>query len=304
MKSSIRITLVTEARFVAPIDPDWFHKQVIYEDELLTKALERHGFEANRVGWDDPDYDWSSSNFIIFRAIWDYFHRYLEFEPWLNKVQTITSVINPPEIIEWNIDKHYLLDLEQLGLNIPPTMYIKAGDTRSLEAVCSESGWDHFVLKPAISGGGRHTYRFTPDGISKHEDTYQELVSKESMILQDFQHNVPIKGEISFMVFGGKFSHAILKKAKAGDFRVQDDFGGSVLSYSPSEEEISYAENVVAVSPFAPIYARVDASWDNNNILALAELELIEPELWFREDEHAAGRLAASLSEYITNQLA
>ena len=84
-----------------------------------------------------------------------------------------------------------------------------------------------------------------------------------------------------------------------GDFRVQDDFGGTVHPYHASAEEIRYAEEVIKASPYNPVYARVDALWDNSGELALAELELIEPELWFREDEHSASRFASALSAYI-----
>ena len=69
------------------------------------------------------------------------------------------------------------------------------------------------------------------------------------------------------------------KWRKKGDFRVQDDFGGSVNQYQANEEEIYFAENVIAVLENQPIYARVDVIWDNNNELAVSELELIEPEL-------------------------
>ncbi len=65
------------------------------------------------------------------------------------------------------------------------------------------------------------------------------------MMIQEFQEQVPLKGEVAFMVFDGRFTHAILKKAREGDFRVQDDFGGSVQTYEPSPEEISFAEEVV-----------------------------------------------------------
>ena len=45
-------------------------------------------------------------------------------------------------------------------------------------------------------------------------------------MLQEYQNKITTKGEVAFMIFGGKYSHAVLKKAKPGDFRVQDDFGG------------------------------------------------------------------------------
>ena len=43
--------------------------------------------------------------------------------------------------------------------------------------------------------------------------------------------------------------------------------------------------------PFSPIYARVDII-NNNNQPSLSELELIEPELWFRNNIKSAEMLA------------
>ena len=92
------------------------------------------------------------------------------------------------------------------------------------------------------------------------------------------------------------YSHAVLKQAKAGDFRVQDDFGGSVTTYNPSETEITFAVNATKACPELPIYARVDIFTDNANQLAVSELELIEPELWFRNNHKAAGILAKQIA--------
>jgi hypothetical protein len=101
------------------------------------------------------------------------------------------------------------------------------------------------------------------------------------------------------MVFGGKFTHAIQKKAKEGDFRVQDDFGGSVHPYTASQKEIKFSENVVSALSPLPVYARVDVIWDNDNNLAVSELELIEPELWFRHQPNSANKMA----QLILNEL-
>ena len=37
--------------------------------------------------------------------------------------------------------------------------------------------------------------------------------------------------------------HAVLKKAKAGDYRVQDDFGGSVEDYFPMMMKLNLLKN-------------------------------------------------------------
>jgi hypothetical protein len=107
------------------------------------------------------------------------------------------------------------------------------------------------------------------------------------------------RGEVSFMVFGGKYSHAVLKKAKAGDFRVQDDHGGTVHPYEASTEEITFVQNVMAKCKTVPVYGRVDVTWDNDNQLALVELEIIEPELWFRKSNNAAPMLATAVQNYM-----
>ncbi len=119
-------------------------------------------------------------------------------------------------------------------------------------------------------------------------------------MLQPFQHRIVTEGEISMMVFNGQFTHAILKQAKAGDFRVQDDFGGSVHDYIPTQKEIEFAEQAVQCCPELPLYARVDIFTDNEGNLAVSELELIEPELWFRNHPEAAHVLAKATKEKLT----
>ena len=80
------------------------------------------------------------------------------------------------------------------------------------------------------------------------------------------------------------------------EVRVQDDFGGTVHDYKASESEIAFAEQAVEACDPQPLYARVDAIWDNNNQLVVSELEMIEPELWFRKDDQAADKLAEAIS--------
>jgi hypothetical protein len=94
------------------------------------------------------------------------------------------------------------------------------------------------------------------------------------------------------MIINGEFTHAILKTAKAGDFRVQDDFGGTVKNYEPSALELEFAQEVVSKCETVPYYGRVDMLWDNDGNPALGELEIIEPEMWFRFFPKSAHKLA------------
>lgn len=122
-------------------------------------------------------------------------------------------------------------------------------------------------------------------------------MKEEDFMLQPFQYSILEKGEISLMIFGDQFSHSVLKKAKEGDFRVQDDHGGTVHNYKASEEEITFALKAVEACPEKPAYARVDMVRDNDGELAVSELELIEPELWFRYKPSAAMLLADEVIE-------
>jgi glutathione synthase/RimK-type ligase-like ATP-grasp enzyme len=288
--------ILTEARYENPKNPDDYTQNILTEDGLLKEALEKLGFRVIRLSWDRHDFDWGDVGILVFRTTWDYFHRFDEFSQWMDQVEKHCTLINSPSLIRWNIDKHYLLDLEKKGIAIPPTRMVEPGEKIKLEELFDECGWEKAILKPAISGAARHTYKLDHSNLAEHETIFQELVTQESMMLQEFLSPVYDEGEVSLMIFGGKFSHAIRKKAKPGDFRVQDDFGGTVHHYSPSPEEIQFAEKVMSSCPESPIYGRVDILKDNQFKPVVSELELIEPELWFRFKPESAEFLAEILA--------
>lgn len=288
------IVLLTDSRFVVDNPPDQYADNVVLEDQLLFKAFEQKALNIFKTNWDNPDFDWASTKCAMIRTTWDIYDdgQFEKFQAWLDRVKDQTQLINDFDTIQWNVDKHYLKDLDARGIKIPPTIFIAQGDSRTLEEIAQSSGWTNPILKPAISGGGRHTYKLTDQKLKEVSGTFSELIQNESMLLQEFQRNVVDKGELTLMVFDGKYSHAVLKKAKAGDFRVQDDFGGTVHAYEPSAEEIAFAERVVSVCDPIPLQARVDFIWDNEGDLCVSELELIEPELWFRNKKGSAEALA------------
>ena len=294
------VTVLTDKRYVAPSEIDIYTQNVLDEDYGLLDAMKAEGLRVHRTNWDNPDFDWSSTKHVIFRTTWDYFDRFPEFSVWLEKVSKVTKLINPKELIYWNIDKHYLLDLDKKGVRIPNTYFIEKGDKRTLSEICSNHNWSEFILKPVVSGAARHTYRFTLENASKHESIFKELIAEEGMMIQEFQNQIMTKGEVAFMVFGGKYSHAILKQAKEGDFRVQDDFGGTISNYEPNAEEIKFIEHAVSACSPVPVYARIDVIWNNEDELCIGEIELIEPELWFRMNKNSAQACAQAVSHHIS----
>lgn len=293
----VDIVLLTEAKYVTPVSGDWYTDQVINEQGLLIKALENKGLKVKKVSWDDQQFDWSSTRKVLIREIWDYFVRFDEFSAWLEKTKDNTTFINPYEQLRWNVDKHYLADLSDRGINIVPSYFIEPEDKRTLREIHHELGWMETVFKPVVSGGAYNTFRLNPGNFDQFEIIHSKLRLSGSFVLQPFIKSITIKGEVSHMVFGGKYSHSVLKKAKEGDYRVQDDWGGSVHSYEASDEEIAFAEGVAAACDPLPYYARVDVVWDENDELALGEVELLEPELWFREKESSAQQLADVIFE-------
>jgi len=286
------ITILTDQRYVDPDVIDQSIQNVIKEDTLLKEALERKGLKVHRTNWDDKLFDWSTSKYILFRTTWDYFERFSEFSIWLKEVSKESILINSKELIHWNIDKHYLLDIKDKGIHIPATIFLEAGENRSLDEILSAVSWSEVVLKPAVSGGAFNTYRFTREDTNRYESRFAELIADESLLLQEFQNQIISKGEVAHMVFGGVYSHSVLKKAKKGDYRVQDDFGGTLHDYFPDDDEIQFIQKCVAACPELPLYARVDILWDNEDIPAIGEIELIEPELWFRRNSESADLFA------------
>lgn len=293
------IVILTDKKNIYQFDVDGSEQSGFIEDTILKEAFINEGLSTQRLAWDNQDFAWSKTKAIIFRSTWDYFYRFPEFSTWLSLVSKQTLLINSSEIIHWNIDKHYLLDLQAKGIHIAESYFIEQGTTATLQELHETLGWNETVLKPCVSGTARHTYKLSQDNLHKHETMLKELLKEEAMMLQPFQYDIINKGEVSMMLFGGQFTHAVLKVAKKDEFRVQTDFGGEVDLYEPTPNEIAFAEHAVRCCPELPIYARVDIFNDNNGKIALAELELIEPELWFRLYPNAAAILAKKVSGII-----
>ena len=286
------VVVLTDSRYVNPLKTNKYISNVLREDELVINALKEKNLSVVKKDWNDSIFDWETTRSILFRSTWDYFDKFELFKKWFNKTKNKCLMINSTETIEWNIDKHYLLDLQEHQIPIPNSEFIKRGSSIDLLLLMQKKNWNEIVVKPTISGAAKNTYRLKEEEIIQFGPTWEKLIYKEDFIVQEFQNNVITEGEVAMIVIGGKFTHAVLKKAKEGDFRVQDDFGGSIAIYNPSEEMVKLAEKCTRILTPIPSYARVDIIWDNLRELAVSELELIEPELWFRLNPNAAQKLA------------
>ena len=289
------VILLTESRYENPLNPDWYEQQILNEDGVLIAALEAEGLRVKRLNWATPDFDWTSCRLAVFRTTWDYFNRIQEFIPWLDKVGTMTQLVNSYELVRWNIDKHYLIDLHNKGIHIVTTELVEHGGSQDLSVFFEAWHCEDLIIKPCIGGTARHTYRVDKQNIAELQLLFDQLVTSEAMLIQPFQKNILLQGELSILLFGGKYSHAVHKIAKSGDFRVQDDFGGTAFAYDATESEIAFAENAVLACPTMPAYARIDVIYDNDGRLAISELEAVEPELFFRFRPEAGALLVKEI---------
>ncbi len=294
------ITILTCQAYFAPEKPSAYTDNILLEYRLLKDALERLGLSVNRTYWDDPNYDWGQTRAVVFRTIWDYFERFDEFWPWLQRIQNQTQLINPMELLEWNIDKAYLFDLAQRGIPVVPSVLVKKGETRSLSAMAVANNWTDLVVKPTIAGGGYLTYKYGADELDQRQTQFDALVQDRDMLVQGYIPSITTRGEASLMVFGGVFTHSILKRAKTGDFRVQDDFGGSVHPYEHTHDDVALAQKVMAQCSGVPAYGRVDIVWNEHNQPMVSELEIIEPELWVRNAPWSADYFAKAIANKLS----
>lgn len=293
----IDLVILTDKRYLVDNPENEYHHNVYLEDSILKSELETLGFSVDRTNWDNPTYNWSKTQYAIFRTTWDYFSRFTEFYNWLQDIQHKVKLIHSLNIIHWNMDKRYFKDLTEWGIPTIDTVYIPKNSLNRLETYFDNT--EKLVLKPQVSGAAMDTFLIAKNEAHLHQHLFIEMCKKQNMMIQPYQHNIRM-GEISFMIFGGKYSHAVLKKAKKGDFRVQDDFGGYVMDYIPTNEEITFVEDCLSKLMLPNlVYARVDVIRNNENKLVISELELIEPEIWLRRNKKAGRLFAKAIKDYI-----
>ena len=272
---------------------------VAEDDQLLADALRPLGVEVTPIPWTEIDpFSAIDASPIVLRSTWDYHRIPTMFSTWLSALEESgRTVWNDPAVARGNIDKVYLRQLDAAGLAIPKTRWLDRVDQESVRHALEEEGWQRAVLKPRIAATAYGTFLVTPDALPADEDLAPARAS--GALLQEFVPEIVDRGEVSLMYCDSVFSHAVSKRAKPGDFRVQQDFGGVVVPVTPATGLIAFADRVMATVPGPQLYARVDVVESLRGPM-LMELELIEPELYFLIVPSASGRFAAALAQRLT----
>ena len=93
------VIILTDHRYVNPKKTDWYIDQVLLEDKLVQTALENKGLKITKKDWSDPNFDWTTTKYAIFRTTWYYFEKFDKFFRWLEETKHKTTFINSTEII-------------------------------------------------------------------------------------------------------------------------------------------------------------------------------------------------------------
>jgi glutathione synthase/RimK-type ligase-like ATP-grasp enzyme len=266
------------------------------DDQLLIPALASYGIAGEPVVWSSGSANWREFAAVVIRSCWDY-HRHLpDFLAWLTDLgSSDVALWNSLPLIRWNADKRYLLDLARRGVATIPTMIVPRGRWCDVESFAVAEGWTRFVLKPTVSASGYETYALRTPLDEAARKAIATVTSVGDALLQPFVDEVAQNGEYSFTFIDGAFSHATLKRATAGEFRVQTEHGGSVEPVDAPSSLIEQATHVLDVLPETPLYARVDGIARGSAFL-LMELELIEPNLFLGMTNDGADRLAGAIA--------
>lgn len=261
------------------------------DDRLLRDALRERGANVDAVVWDDRRVRWTRYDAVVVRSTWDYHHRADEFRAWIERMERDRVALwNPPGLLRWNLHKRYLIELAERGVSVVPTLLVPRGSEEALESIVHARGWREVVVKPAVSATAWKTLA----GADATEAAFRELAAAEDVLVQPFLEEVREAGEWSLVFVAGELSHAVIKRPRAGDFRVQNDFGGTAEAATPEGSVVEQAQRTLATVGQPWLYARVDGVVRGGTLL-LMELELTEPALFFGKSVSAAAKCADAI---------
>jgi glutathione synthase/RimK-type ligase-like ATP-grasp enzyme len=260
------------------------------EHELLTSAFAKVGLHYQP--WDASEGEIPEADAIFWQGISSYHQRMNRFEALLKQTEKNPILsLNTPSLLRWNADKRYLQELEEKGILTLDTLWLDCYDAEIITSWITQKAYEEVVVKPVISAGAHLTYRLT-----KAEVETQQYPSNIPLMAQQFASEILTGGEISFLFFGGEFSHAVCKTPKTGDYRIQHVHGGKYERINPLSEQLEQARKVLEVLPEQPFYARVDGIFRQQYFL-LMEIELIEPYFYLDAAPEKVDLLAQKISQ-------
>lgn len=258
-------------------------------------ALDRSDVDVDVVDWDDPNVSWAKYDRVVLRSTWDYPERLPQFLAWLDAVSRVSDLCNPLPMVRWNVDKHYLAELDRARVPVVPTAFAEPGDRPELPA-------EPFVVKPAVGAGSRDAASYDPD---QHELAHAHIDrlhrSGASALIQPLVASVAVDGEWPLVFLGGSYSHAAnkrvsLPRASSVEGLFAEETNTAHVADAAQIAVAQAAVDVVAERFGVPTYARVDLVRDDDGGFRVLELELVEPSLFLPQAEpEAVDRLVTVL---------
>jgi hypothetical protein len=265
----------------------------------LRAALAEQGAAAEVVDWDDARVDWSRFRLALLRSTWDYSARLAEFLGWLDRTAQLTRVLNPPPVVRWSLDKHYLAELRRAGAAIVPTLFVEPGDdpAAALQRLLRGEAAADIVIKPVVGSGSRDAQRHPRGEFGAMTAHVARLLGeRRSVLVQPYLERVDDHGETALMYFSGEFSHAIRKGPllQRGSGPTRALFAPEEITpRTPSADELALGAHVLRALPFERLlYARIDLLRGADGAPCVLELELAEPSLFLNYAAGAAARFA------------
>jgi len=263
--------------------------------DLSFAPMAELGWEAEMVPWRSP-VDWNDYDLVYICTPWDYQNDVAGFFEVLDRIEASSAtLVNSLDLVHWNLEKNYLRDLESRGAGIVPSIFCDAFNEQDIAGWFAAQGNDRVVVKPLVGANSDHIVLLTNPVPLEVIDELRATYSSRPFFVQPFMERVLSEGEYSTFFFDGEYSHAILKKPEAGDFRSQEEFGADIRSVEAPQALIDAAHDVVALVEPLPVYVRADFVRDDNDRFLVMELELIEPSLYLRTDPGSAARFARAL---------
>jgi hypothetical protein len=262
------------SRLTLPDSPD--RRFDAFEHDLMVDCLSpvfaSHGATLTAHAWDDDGVDWSLFNAVLIGSTWDYQDNLDAFMAKLEAIETQTALFNPSATVRWNSRKTYLRDLESKGVQIVPTLWLDTPGDEDVEQAFDMLDSDDLVFKRQVGANAEGQYRL------HRGDAVPPM--PEPMMAQPFLPSIQTEGEMSLIFIDGDFSHALIKSAAAGDYRIQSSYGGSEQAHEPDPGDRKAATAIIEALDETPLYARVDMVRGDDGRMLLMELELIEPFLY------------------------
>jgi len=254
------------------------------------RALSEAGAEVTPVAWTEAE-DLTGFELVLPLVAWGY---HLDYDRWLafldRAEREAWPLVNPPALLRWNGDKAYLAELGDAGVSTVPTLAVESCCDADLEEARRRFGSEWLVIKPPVSASAMGAHR-----IGAGDDLPAESRGKP-MIVQPLIEEISRTGEFSLMLFDGEYSHAVVKRPRSGDFRVQEYHGGETRPCdAPPAGAIELAQAALAAAPAKASYARVDIVPDDSGALRIMELELIEPALFLHHASDGGAAFTRSI---------